>query len=278
VKPDVSLATRNKWKGRHNMATVICVSNEKGGTGKSLTCASLSVGLARQGKKVLAIDADQQGSLTISFGHRQPEKLPVTLADIIGSILTEKKFDPTAGILRHEEGVDLMPANITLANTELALVPVMGREAVLRQYIDMVRPLYSHIVIDTSPSLGLMTVNALAASDSVIVPVAPKYLDVKGMELLFKTIAKVRKQINPQLVIGGILFTMVNKQANFTKEIIGMIEEAYGGSIRIFADHIPLSVRAAETGATGKSIFLHDPRGKVAVAYDALAKGVLGVA
>jgi chromosome partitioning protein len=131
------------------MATVICISNEKGGTGKSLTSASLSIGLARQGKKVLAIDADPQGSLTVSLGNRQPDKLPVTLAAIMGNILNEKPFDPAEGIIRHEEGIDLMPANFALANTELALVPAMGRETILRQYVEMVKPYYSHIILDT---------------------------------------------------------------------------------------------------------------------------------
>jgi chromosome partitioning protein len=148
------------------MATVLCVSNEKGGTGKSSAAVSLSVGLARQGKRVLAIDADPQGSMTVSLGNHQPDKLTVTLATIMGSILAEREFDPTEGILRHQEGIDLMSANIALAGMELSLVSVIGRETVLRQYIDMVRPLYSHIIIDTSPSLGLLTLNALAAAEN----------------------------------------------------------------------------------------------------------------
>jgi chromosome partitioning protein len=260
------------------MRKVICISNEKGGTGKSITSASLAVALARQGERVLLIDADPQGSLTISMGNRQPDKLAITLSTVIANIVADNDFDPMAGIIRHDEGVDLMPANIALANTELALVPVLGRETILRQYIEMVEPHYSRIVIDTSPSLGLMTLNALAASTSVIVPVAPKYLDVKGLELLLKTIAKIKKQINPDLEVCGILLTMVDTRTNFTKEIISMIESAYGGKIRIFEDYIPNSVRAAETGAKGVSIFKHDPRGRVAAAYDSLAKGVLEVA
>lgn len=260
------------------MATVITIANEKGGVGKSLTAASLSVGLARNGKSVLAIDADPQGSLTVSLGHQQPDKLSVTLATIMENLIDEAEFEPTKGILRHEEGIDLLPANISLAKMELALAQAMGGETILMQYIDMVKPCYDYIIIDTSPSLGLLTVNALTASNSVIIPVAPKFLDAKGMELLLKTIDKVRKHLNPGLGIDGILLTMVERRSNFTKDIIAMIEKAYGEHIRIFKDFIPLSVRAAEASAIGRSIFEHDPRGKVAAAYEALAKGVLDVA
>lgn len=260
------------------MAAVITIANEKGGVGKSLTAASLSVGLARNGKSVLAIDADPQGSLTVSLGHQQPDKLPVTLATVMENLIDEAEFEPAKGIIRHEENIDLLPANIALAKMELALAQAMGGETILRQYIDMVKPRYDFIIIDTSPSLGLLTVNALTASNSVIIPVAPKYLDAKGMELLLKTIDKVRKRLNPGLAIDGILLTMVERRSNFTKDIIAMIEKAYGGHIRIFKDYIPLSVRAAEASAVGRSIFEHDPRGKVAAAYEALAKGGLDVA
>ncbi len=171
-----------------------------------------------------------------------------------------------------------MPANISLANTELALVPAMGREMILKRYVDMVKPMYDYIIIDSSPSIGLLTINTLAASNGIIIPVVPKFLDAKGLELLLKTVTKIRKQINPGLEIEGILLTMVDRRANFTKDIIAMIEKAYGANLHIFKEAIPLSIRAAEASATGKSIFSHDPRGRVAAAYDALARGVMGVA
>ena len=214
--------------------------------------------------------------MTDKFGIAEPDKLPVTLSSVMANIIADTDYDPTAGIIRHSEGVDLLPANFTLVNTELALASVMvGRETVLRQYIEKVKPLYDWLIIDTSPSLGLLTINALAAADSVLIPVIPKYLDARGLELLLKTISQIRRQINPHLAIDGILLTMVDRRANFTREIIALVENAYGGSIRIFSDHIPRSVRAAETSATGKSIFVHDPRGAVAAAYEALVQGVL---
>jgi chromosome partitioning protein len=240
-----------------------------------MTSVSIAVGLAKQGQRVLAIDTDSQSSLTVSFGKTEPDKLPVTLANVMANIINETDFNPNDGIIRHSEGVDFMPSNNALAGIELTLVQTIGRETILRQYAEMVRTLYDYIIIDTNPSLGLLTVNALAAADSVIIPVTPKFLDAKGLEQLLRTIAQVRRQINPKLSIEGILLTMVDRRANLTKKVISLIEDAYGDGIRIFGEYIPRSVRAAETSEQGISIFTHDPNGKVAAAYSALASEVL---
>ena len=258
------------------MGKVFVISNRKGGCGKSFTTASLGVALARAGKKVLCIDTDNQHSLTVSLGVTEPDKLPVTLKTIISDVIDEKEIDPTTGIFHHSEGIDLMPANNSLTGIELALATIIGRETILRQYIEKVRHLYDYCLIDTCPTLDMLTINSLAAADSVIIPVTPKFLDAKGLELLLKSIAQIRRHINPQLSICGILLTMVDKRTNFTKEIIGAINGAYGENIRIFKEHIPHSVRAVESSATGKSIFAHDPKGKVAAAYESLAGELLG--
>jgi chromosome partitioning protein len=260
------------------MGKTIVITNRKGGCGKSFTTANLGVGLARQGKKVLCIDADNQHSLTVSLGVSEPENLTVTLATVIADIIAKKDIDPAMGIIHHSEGIDFLPANDSLTGIELTLAPMIGREIILRKYINKVKVLYDYVLIDTAPTLDVLTVNALAAANSAIIPVTPKYLDAKGLELLLKSISEMREFINPNLEICGILLTMVDSRTKFTKEVISMIENAYGEEIRIFSDHIPHSVRAAETSATGKSIFTHDPNGKVAAAYDALAKGVLEVA
>jgi len=260
------------------MGKVLAITNRKGGTGKTMTSVSLAASLARQGKKVLIVDADSQHSATVSLGVKEPDKLTVTLATIIQHIINEQEIDPAEGIISHDEGIALMPSSNKLAGMEIVLAPIMGRETVLRQYIDKVRILYDYILIDTAPTLDLLAINALAAADSVIIPVAPKYLDAKGLELLLKSIAQTRKFINPNLAIGGILFTMVDRRANITKGIISMIQQAYGENINIFSEPIPQSVRAVETSATGKSIFEHDPNGKVAGAYASLAREVLELA
>lgn len=257
------------------MGKTIAVSNLKGGTGKSVTSVNLGIGLARQGQRVLLIDGDSQHSLSVSFGIAEPEKLPVTLSTIMTNIISDLDCEPSTGIITLKEGVDLLPSNLSLASTELMLVSAIGRELILRQYIEKVKEMYDYIIVDTSPTLGLLTINALAAADCVLIPVVPKYLDAKGLELLLKTISQLRRQINPNLSISGILMTMVDKRANFTKEIISLIESTYGEHIRIFNEHIPHSIRAAETGAKGKSIYVHDPRGRVAEAYTALTMEVL---
>jgi chromosome partitioning protein len=257
------------------MGRVLAVTNRKGGTGKSMTSVSLAASLARQGKKVMIIDADSQHSATVSLGVAEPDKLMVTLATVMQSIIAEQEFNPLDGIISHDEGISLLPSNNGLAGMEIALAPIIGRETVLRQYIEMVRSLFDYILIDTAPTLDLLAVNALAAADSVIIPVAPKFLDAKGLELLLKSIAQTRKHINPNLAIGGILLTMVDRRANITKDIINMIKQAYGDNISIFKEPIPHSVRAVEASATGKSIFEYDPNGKIAMAYASLAREVL---
>jgi len=258
-----------------NSAKTLAIANRKGGCGKTMTSVSLAAGLARNGKRVLCIDADSQGSLSVSFGVAEPDKLTNTLATALMHIVNEQDCDPLMGVVHHSEGIDLLPANSNLAALEISLAGIIGRETVLRQYIEKVKPLYDFIILDTAPTLDLLTINALAAADSVIIPVCPKFLDAKGLELLLKSVAQIRRQINPSLEIGGILLTMVDRRANFTREVIASIDKAYGGKITIFAESVPRSVRAAESSANGVSIFQHDPNGKVAAAYSALVEGVL---
>ena len=184
---------------------IIAIANQKGGVGKTTTCANLGIGLAQAGKKVLLIDGDPQGSLTISLGNPQPDKLPFTLSDAMGKILMDQPIRPGEGILHHAEGVDLMPADIQLSGMEVSLVNAMSRETILRQYLDTLKGQYSHILIDCQPSLGMLTVNALAAANRIIIPVQAEYLPAKGLEQLLSTVSKVKRQINPKLQIDGIV-------------------------------------------------------------------------
>ena len=262
--------------GEQNNCRVIAIANQKGGVGKTTTTSNLGIGLARQGKRVLLIDADTQGSLTASLGYREPDKLDITLANVMGNIINEKEMDAAYGILRHEEGVDLMPGNIELSGVEVSLVNVMSRETVLRSYIEEQRSRYDYILIDCMPSLGMLTINAVAAADSILIPVQAAYLPVKGLEQLIKTIGKVKRQINPRLEIEGILMTMVDSRTTYARDISKLLIENYGSRVRIFNSSIPMSVRAAEISAEGTSIYKHDPNGKVAKAYQSLTEEVLG--
>lgn len=237
----------------------LAIVNQKGGVGKTTTTANLGIGLANSGKKVLLVDCDPQASLTVSLGYSQPDE----------------PFQPTDGILPHAEGVDLLPANIALSGMEVSLVNAMSRETILKQYLEPVRKNYDYILIDCMPSLGMLTINALAAADSVLIPVQAQYLPAKGMEQLLQTIGKVRRQINPSLQIDGILLEMVDNRTNYARDMAALLKKTYGGKLRIFDAEIPHSIRAAEISAEGKSIYSHDPNGKVAEAYRSLTKEVL---
>ena len=256
-------------------ATIIAVTNQKGGVGKSTTCENLGIGLAMEGKKVLLVDTDPQGSLTISMGWQQPDELPTTLSTLMQKAMNYQPIQPGEGILHHAEGVDLIPANIELAGLEVALVNSMNREKMLKQVLDGAKQEYDYILLDCMPSLGMLTINALAAADTTLIPVQAQYLSAKGLEQLLQTVGKVRRQINPKLKIEGILLTMTDSRTNYGKQIDTLIRQAYGSKIKMFEHTIPRSVRAAETSAAGKSIFQHDPKGKVAEAYQSLAREVL---
>ncbi len=230
---------------------MIAIANQKGGTGKTTTTVNLGAGLENEGKKVLLIDADPQGDLTTLLGWTDQDNLSVTLATHMDSIIRDQKMKQDEGMLHHAEGVDLIPANIELSGMEMLLVNAKSRETTMRTYLESLKKLYDYILIDCMPSLGMLIINALAAADSVIVPVQAHYLSLKGMTQLMQTIKKVQRQINPSL------------------------KENYGRFVKVYQTVISVAIKAAETSAAGKSIYSYDKDSTVAKAYQAFIKEVI---
>ena len=229
------------------MSQTIAICNQKGGVGKTTTTLNLGVGLSRQGKSVLLVDADPQSDLTASLGWNG-DALENSLGRLMYLATQEYKPIVKDTIIHHPEGVDLIPSNLDLSSMESQLVNAMSREKVLSNLLKDVKKDYDYILIDCMPSLGMITINALTAADSVIIPVQAQFLPAKGMTQLMKSIDMVRNHTNDKLKIGGIVMTLVDGRTNLAKEVIDTIRMKYGMQIRIFDTQIPVAVKAAEAG------------------------------
>ena len=256
------------------MSKVIAVCNQKGGVGKTTTALNLGAGLAREGRKVLLVDSDPQSDLTCSAGI-DSEAVDKSLGRLM--YLATENYKPIVAdaVIHHSEGFDLIPSNLDLSSMETRLVNAMSREKVLDNLLKEVKKDYEYILIDCMPSLGMLTINALTAADSVIIPVQAQYLPAKGMTQLLRSIDMVRSHTNEDLKIDGIVMTLVDGRTNLAKDVINAIRSNYGMHIRIFDSQIPLGVKAAEASKTGKSIFAYDGESRPAKAYEALTKEVI---
>lgn len=221
------------------------------------------------------IDADPQADLTTYMGYYEQDNLPITISTLIEQTINDIEVNTNQAVLHHKEGVDLVPSNLSLSMTEVNLFNAMSREYAMKNSLSKLRNNYDYILIDCMPSLSMLTTNALAMADEVIIPVQSQYLSAKGMGNLLNTISKVKRQINSDLKVGGILLTLVDKRTNLPKTIQNELEANYGNIVKIYDSQIPVAINTAKSTSSGKSIFAYDKNSSVAEAYSSFAKEVL---
>lgn len=257
------------------MCKVISVANIKGGVAKTTSAVNLGVGLVKKGRKVLLIDLDPQGSLSLGLGVRNNKELPYTISTVIQKVINEIEIGEKEGIVHNEEGVDILPSNHSLRIVEQQLDEVMSKEHILEEYIDSIRDQYDYVIIDCNPGVDNLILNALTCCDSVLIPSPPEYLCVEGLQEIIRTIGQVKKRLNRKIRIEGVLLTIVNGRTNIARDIMNKMEEAYGQHLKIFRTVIPESVKAKEAVANGISVYRQSPRSSVALAYETFVQEVL---
>ncbi|MDL2293798.1 ParA family protein [Ruminococcaceae bacterium OttesenSCG-928-D13] len=255
---------------------IIAVANQKGGTGKTTTACNMGHALSKEGRRVLLVDFDPQANLTMSFGIERPDELAMPMHDILALVMDGADLPDKNVYIRRGNRLDIIPCNINLSITEINLRDEMGGEKTLADLLEPLRPFYDYIIIDTNPYLGLLTINALAACDSVIIPVSPQLWSATGLTDLLQTIFKVKRKINPRIAVDGILLTMCDERTRLFRDAKALLDDFCGDKIRIYDAHIPSTVKVGEANYSSISVIDFAASNKAALAYTAFAKEVIG--
>jgi chromosome partitioning protein len=257
------------------MGKIILTGATKGGVGKTCTSYNLAYSLAKMGKKVLAVDMDSQANLTTCFGVENPAELPVTIGHLMMAQMEDDELPDTSEYVKSRNGVDYIPSSMLLSAAESKLRTEMGTERILSDILSPIRDSYDYVIIDTPPSLGMLTINALTASDGVIITVNPQYLAMMGLQDFLRTATKVRNRLNPGLTVEGILITMCESRTNLGKVIMDQVAEAFEGQIRVFDSRIPYTVKVGESIYYSQPLLEYSPKCKACKAYLDFAQEVI---
>lgn len=258
------------------MSKIIVIGSQKGGVGKTTTTFNLAYVLSKMGKKVLAVDFDSQANLTTCFGVENTDELNYTIGHMMMAQIEDLKTVPANKCIREREGVDYIPASIYLSAVDAKLRMEMGAEKILSELFEPLRNKYDYILIDTCPSLGILTINALAAADEAIITVNPQLLAMMGLQDFLHTVTKIKRRINPKLSIAGILLTMCEQRTTLCKMLTDEMMESLQGKINIFDAKIPSTVKVGESIYYGKPLEEYNPKASASVAYRKLAKELIG--
>lgn len=259
---------------------IIAVANQKGGVGKTTSTLNLGAALQEAGKKVLLVDLDPQGNLSVASGIIDIDAVYPSVGDLLALAARGKGGSGPRvedAIIHSPSGMDIVPANATLSAAELGMVSAMNREGLLVSLLKPIEDKYDYVLIDCLPSLGLLAINALRAANGIVIPVQADFLAMQGLAQIFETIAAVREQLNPDLNIFGVLLTLVDLRTAHSREVVKVVRSSLDGQVNVFTTEIRLHVALKETAKAGRSILEYDGASKSAAAYRSLAREVLQV-
>ena len=257
------------------MGRIIMIGSMKGGVSKTVTTYNLAYSLQKLGKKVLAVDFDSQANLSTCFGEENVAEIPITIGHLMMNQIEDEELPDQDDFIRHRNGVDYVPSSMVLSAVDAKLRLEMGAEKMLADILEPLRDQYDYILLDTSPSLGALNINAMAAADGVIITVNPQLLAMMGLQDFLKMVKKIKHRVNPKIEVEGILLTMCDARTNLCKVITEQVTDTFEGQIRIYESFIPNTVKVGESVYYSQPLSEYAPGSKACIAYEYLAKEMI---